>query len=234
MLWRNSRGRPLNASAAFIHPCQPIVAKQPPTGPGWAHELKHDGYRLQIHVRDGRVRLFTMNGADWSDRYPRIVEEAPRINGTLVMDPEGVCLIKKGVADFDMLHGRTSDHLAVACAFDLLIQDGADLRRRPFRERKSALSKLASSSSSVMSWRRESTISNSFGNRLATMRKYSTGFSTRAIFTASSPNSSKSLAIASSSAVLMRSREPFLRPPLPGWPFSNNAIGEPQCTVMSR
>jgi bifunctional non-homologous end joining protein LigD len=44
--------------AAFIHPCQPIVAKQAPTGPGWAHELKHDGYRLQIHVRDGRVRLY--------------------------------------------------------------------------------------------------------------------------------------------------------------------------------
>src|SRR5262249_34961219 len=39
------RGRPLNAPAAFIHPCQPIVAKQPPTGPGWAHELKHDGYQ---------------------------------------------------------------------------------------------------------------------------------------------------------------------------------------------
>jgi ATP-dependent DNA ligase len=37
--------------------------------PGWAHELKHDGYRLQIHVRDGRVRLYTINGADWSKRY---------------------------------------------------------------------------------------------------------------------------------------------------------------------
>jgi ATP-dependent DNA ligase len=54
MLWRvrNSRGRPLNAPAAFIHPCQPIVAAQPPSGPGWAHELKHDGYRLQVHVRE--------------------------------------------------------------------------------------------------------------------------------------------------------------------------------------
>jgi hypothetical protein len=37
------RGRPINAPAAFIHPCQPIVAKQAPTGPHWAHELKHDG-----------------------------------------------------------------------------------------------------------------------------------------------------------------------------------------------
>jgi ATP-dependent DNA ligase len=75
MLWRvrNSRGRPINAPAAFIHPCQPIVAKQAPIGPGWAHELKHDGYRLQIHVRDGRVRLYTINGADWSKRYPLVV-----------------------------------------------------------------------------------------------------------------------------------------------------------------
>jgi ATP-dependent DNA ligase len=76
---RSSRGRPLNAPAAFIHPCRPIVATQPPTGPGWAHELKHDGYRLQIHVRDGLVRLYTMNGNNWTDRYPRIVEEAIRI-----------------------------------------------------------------------------------------------------------------------------------------------------------
>jgi ATP-dependent DNA ligase len=38
----------MNAPAAFVHPCQPIVAKQAPTGPGWAHELKHDGYRLQV------------------------------------------------------------------------------------------------------------------------------------------------------------------------------------------
>src|SRR5262245_62867385 len=44
------RGRPLNAPAAFIHPCQPIVAEQPPTRPGWAHELKHDGYRLLVVV----------------------------------------------------------------------------------------------------------------------------------------------------------------------------------------
>jgi bifunctional non-homologous end joining protein LigD len=75
MVLRSSRGRPLNAPTAFIHPCQPIVAKQPPTGPGWAHELKHDGYRLQIHVRDGRVRLYTMNGNDWTKRYPRIVRK---------------------------------------------------------------------------------------------------------------------------------------------------------------
>jgi hypothetical protein len=66
MLWRNSRGRPLNAPAAFIHPCQPTVAKEPPSGPGWVYELKHDGYRLQIRYarslgrRRGRRNRFRL------------------------------------------------------------------------------------------------------------------------------------------------------------------------------
>ena len=47
--------------------------------------------------------------------------------GNAVMDAEVVCLMKRGVADFDMLHSRTADHLAVACAFDLLRHDGDDL-----------------------------------------------------------------------------------------------------------
>jgi hypothetical protein len=52
----------------------------------WAHELKHDAYRLQIHVRDGRVRLYTISGADWSKRYPLIVESAAYIHF-----PHGAC-----------------------------------------------------------------------------------------------------------------------------------------------
>ena len=135
---RSSRGRPINAPAAFIHPCQPTVAKQPPTGPGWAHELKHDGYRLQIHVRNGRVRLYTMNGNDWTKRYPRIVEEAARLREPLIIDAEVVHLSAKGVADFDALHSRAADEKAVACAFDLLIA-GDDIRRRPLFERKATL-----------------------------------------------------------------------------------------------
>jgi bifunctional non-homologous end joining protein LigD len=138
---RTSR-RTKSVPAAFIHPCRPIVAKRPPSGLGWAHELKHDGYRLQIHVRDGRVRLYTMNGSNWTDRYPRIIEEAVRIQGSAILDAEVVCLDDKGVAQFDTLHSRTADQLAVACAFDLLMRDGDDLRRRPLIERKSALGKL--------------------------------------------------------------------------------------------
>ncbi len=144
MLWRvrTSRGRPRNAPAGFIHPCQPTVAKRPPSGPGWVHELKHDGYRLQVHIRDGGVRLYTMNGNNWTARYPRIVDEATRIKLMAILDAEVVCLDKDGHSHFDTLHSRCSDHLAVACAFDLLMLDGDDLRRKPFKERKAALGKL--------------------------------------------------------------------------------------------
>jgi bifunctional non-homologous end joining protein LigD len=142
MLWGVRRGSPRNAPAAFIHPCLPTIAERPPIGPGWAHELKHDGYRLQLHVRENRVRLYTMNGADWTKRYPRIVEEAKRISESAILDAEVVCLSPEGVADFEALHNRTQDSVAVACAFDLLALNGDDLRRRPFVERKAALRKL--------------------------------------------------------------------------------------------
>jgi bifunctional non-homologous end joining protein LigD len=95
---RSSRGRPVNAPLGFIQPCRPIVAQRPPSGPNWVHELKHDGYRLQIHVRDGRVRLYTMNGNDWTKRYPRIVEEAARLRAPLIIDAEVVHLSADGVA----------------------------------------------------------------------------------------------------------------------------------------
>jgi ATP-dependent DNA ligase len=66
----------------------------------WA-KLKHDGYRLQIHVRDGRVRLYTINGADWSKRYPLIVEAARKMDGSAILEAEVVWLDSDGAANFD-------------------------------------------------------------------------------------------------------------------------------------
>jgi len=142
MLWRSSRGRPVNAPAAFINPCQPTVANKPPSGPGWAHELKHDGYRLQIHVRGGRVRLYTMNGADWSTPYPLIMQDAARIKGSAILDAEAVWLDANGVADFEALHSRSNDTRTTALAFDLLMLGEEDMRRKSYVERKAALRKL--------------------------------------------------------------------------------------------
>jgi bifunctional non-homologous end joining protein LigD len=115
-----------------------MFSQRPPRGSGWAHELKQDGYRLQIHIRNGRVRLYTMNGADWSKRYPLIVRDAARIKGSAIQ----VWLDSNGVADFEALHSRSNDGRATALAFDLLMFDGEDLRLKPYVERKAASRKL--------------------------------------------------------------------------------------------
>src|SRR5215831_13173690 len=62
--------------SGFIEPCLPSPAEQPPSGPGWIHEIKHDGFRMMVR-RDARgVRLLTRNGHDWADRYPLIADAA--------------------------------------------------------------------------------------------------------------------------------------------------------------
>jgi hypothetical protein len=65
-------------SAEFA-PCLPTRGTAVPAGSDWIHEIKHDGYRLTVHREGKRVRLFTRNGHDWSDRYPLIVEAALRM-----------------------------------------------------------------------------------------------------------------------------------------------------------
>jgi len=58
----------------FIVPAQPVGAKVPPSGPGWLHEIKHDGFRLIGWRNSDRVRLLTRNGTDFTDRFPLVAE----------------------------------------------------------------------------------------------------------------------------------------------------------------
>jgi len=88
------------------------------------------------------VRLYTINVADWSKRYPLIVRDADRIEGSAIIDAEVVWLDSEGMAVFDALHSRLNDAKASACAFDLLTLNGEDFRRKPYVERKAALRKL--------------------------------------------------------------------------------------------
>jgi ATP-dependent DNA ligase len=65
----------------YIEPCIPTLATNPPGGPDWVPEIRHDGYRL-IARRDGQaVRLFIRRGYDWTDRYPAIASIAARFRG---------------------------------------------------------------------------------------------------------------------------------------------------------
>jgi ATP-dependent DNA ligase len=78
---------------------------RPPAGPDWVHEIKHDGYRLQVR-RDGEaVRLFTRRGYDWSARYPAIAATAAALRArSFTLDGEAVVCGQDGVAVFDALH----------------------------------------------------------------------------------------------------------------------------------
>jgi bifunctional non-homologous end joining protein LigD len=137
--WRSRNWARLKP-AAFILPCLPVRAAQAPSAEGWLHEIKHDGYRLQIHVNSGRVRLYTMTGVDWTERFPLIEEAAGRLKvKSAIIDAEAVVCGKDGVTDFEALHARTREHEAFAYAFDLMMADGKDLRRLPLKDRKAML-----------------------------------------------------------------------------------------------
>jgi bifunctional non-homologous end joining protein LigD len=126
-----------------FEPCIPTSATKVPAGRDWIHEIKMDGYRLIVQ-RDGkRVRLFTRNGHDWTDRYPLIVEAALKNrSSSFVIDGEAVLLGVDGVSDFDGLHSRQHDDEVQLYAFDILAADGDDLRKLPLAMRKTNLARI--------------------------------------------------------------------------------------------
>ena len=63
----------------FIPPCIPTRAPKPPAGADWVHEIKHDGYRLQVRREGDAVRLFTRRGYDWTTRYPALAANAAKL-----------------------------------------------------------------------------------------------------------------------------------------------------------
>jgi bifunctional non-homologous end joining protein LigD len=121
----------------YIPPCIPTRAVKPPAGPDWVHEIKHDGYRLQVRREGDSVRLFTRRGYGWSGRYPAIAATATKLRARLfTLDGEAVVCGPDGVAIFDALHRRGTVSEAMLYAFDLLELDGEDLRTLPLVDRK--------------------------------------------------------------------------------------------------
>jgi bifunctional non-homologous end joining protein LigD len=129
--------------SGFIGPCLPSPAERPPSGPGWIHEIKHDGYRLMACRDAASVRLLTRNGHDWASRFPLIVEAmgALKVKSCLI-DGEAVCCDDNGVAVFAKLRQRRNDRHVVLFAFDLLELDGQNLRGEPLVRRKVLLARL--------------------------------------------------------------------------------------------
>jgi ATP-dependent DNA ligase len=78
-----------------------------PFGPDWIHEVKHDGYRLQVRREGDSVRLFTRRGFDWAGRYPAIVRTALELPAkSCTLDGEAVVCGGDGIAVFEDIHRR--------------------------------------------------------------------------------------------------------------------------------
>jgi bifunctional non-homologous end joining protein LigD len=126
-----------------FQPCIPTRGTKVPAGPDWLHEIKHDGYRLIVQRDGARVRLFTRNGHDWSDRFPLIVEAALQNKQQhFVIDGEAVLLDDDGVSDFNGLHSRRHNDQIKLYAFDIMALEGDDLRSLPLHLRKEKLARL--------------------------------------------------------------------------------------------
>jgi hypothetical protein len=138
----------MSLATGFVPPCIPTRAPKPPAGQDWVHEIKHDGYRLQVRRAGDAVRLFTRRGYDWTDRYPATTAAILRLSRarSFTLDGEAVVTGADGVAVFDALHRRRKVTDAMLYAFDLLELNGEDMRGLPLRERKARLERLLSRS----------------------------------------------------------------------------------------
>lgn len=136
---------------SFTEFATPKLVDTPPSGEGWLHEIKQDGYRTQLILENGQVRAYSRSGLDWTDRYPVIVEAASRLKATsAILDGEMIVADAAGRSDFHALLRsiKSAPEALTFVAFDLMHLDGEDLRSRPLTERRRLLEKLVNSTPS--------------------------------------------------------------------------------------
>lgn len=141
-----ARHRLTAAMPAFVEPCLATLQSKPPEGEGWLHEVKFDGYRLQARILDGKVKLLTRSGLDWTERFGRgLIEVLASLPcESALIDGEVVALSETG-SSFSALQAALSESKVedlVLFAFDLLHLDGEDLRADPLLARKERLEAL--------------------------------------------------------------------------------------------
>jgi ATP-dependent DNA ligase len=135
-----SRHPPL--PAGFIAPCRPTLVRAPPAGPGWLHEVKHDGFRILARKQGERVDVWSRRGALFNDRFPSIAEAVGALPvANALIDGEAVTFLPDGHSDFAALRTKEGGERAAFVAFDLLDLEGEDFRDRPLEERRDALAR---------------------------------------------------------------------------------------------
>jgi bifunctional non-homologous end joining protein LigD len=157
-VWRTNRGGRKGGRAKqkagagppkFQAPQLATLVDEVPTGSGWLHEYKYDGYRLLLATAGGAASAFTRKGHDWSDKFRAIVKAASDLPAGCLIDGEAVALGKSGKPDFQLLQASLKGGKADLAfyAFDLLVDRGEDITRLPNIERKERLAALLKTAS---------------------------------------------------------------------------------------
>jgi bifunctional non-homologous end joining protein LigD len=129
----------------FIEPALASSIEKVPSGARWLHEIKFDGYRVQLHVANEDIKVFTRRGNDWTNGFKKIAADAYLISASsAIIDGEIVVPAADGTTDFSVLQNelKGKSRKIVMVAFDLLYLDGYNLRKLPLVERKVHLKKL--------------------------------------------------------------------------------------------
>jgi len=129
----------------FREPQKATLVDHVPSGSGWIHEMKYDGYRCLLGIGGGKAKVYTRSGLDWSDKFPGIVEAAAGLDvGSALLDGEIVSLDEKGNTGFSALQQAISEggRGLTLFLFDALEIDGEDLTGLPTIERKGRLASL--------------------------------------------------------------------------------------------
>ena len=127
----------------FIEPAQPRLRASPPIGDGWLHEVKFDGYRVQLHKFPNSVSLYSKGGRNFWRKFPELAVAGLRVR-SCVIDGELTACDINGVPNFRVLHYNSRDNVRCVWAFDLPYLIGKDLRPLPLLDRKERLERLVS------------------------------------------------------------------------------------------
>jgi bifunctional non-homologous end joining protein LigD len=138
------KGKPIKRLPGFIEPQLCRLVERAPSGPGWGHEVKFDGYRMQLRVEKHSAKLFTRKGLDWSKKFLATVRAARQLPDCII-DGELVAFDSSGAPSFAALQAAISDGKTDALAFfafDLLCVRKEDLRLLRLSDRKARLEEL--------------------------------------------------------------------------------------------
>jgi bifunctional non-homologous end joining protein LigD len=143
-LARTIEGSRPSEMPGFVPPQLATLRSKAPAGDGWLHEIKYDGYRLQIHLNKGTVTVYTRNGLDWTKRFSAIARSFDILVERAIFDGE-VVVVKDGRTNFSELQAALAagrQEALTFLAFDLLFLEGFELRDAPLIERKRVLKEL--------------------------------------------------------------------------------------------